>query len=180
MRKQSYCFSYFRFLKSRKAPLTGWQIGWSKDIRNAYYCFRNPGNFSFINHIGLVCTRNFCQASTLGFQDSGMKIFACGIRNLGTFFLGFGIRNLAQGIRAPADDWNPEPILRWQGTKNYLKLHGAKKDVLLQSMQYEGDVLFFVSLRRSWALEFTNWSQLGITHKDNIALQRTGTGWKKD
>ena len=118
-------------LKSRKAPLTGWQVGWSKDIRNPYYSFRNPGNFSFTNHIGLVCMHNFCQASTLGFQDSGMEIFACGIRNLGIFFLGFGIRNSAQGIRAPANDWNPEPIFRWHGTKNYLKLHGAKKDVLL-------------------------------------------------
>ena len=33
-----------------------------------------------------------------------------GIREF--IFLGFEIRNSAQGIRAPANDWNPEPILR--------------------------------------------------------------------
>ena len=138
-------------LKSRKAPLTGWQVGWSKDIRNPYYSFRNPGNFSFTNHIGLVCMHNFCQASTL--WDSRIREWKFLLVESGIwefFFLGFGIRNSAQGIRAPANDWNPEPILRWQGTKNYLKLHGAKKDVLLLK----------------WCALFCQFtSRLGITHK---------------
>ena len=32
------------------------------------------------------------------------EIFACGIRGI----LGFGIRNTAQGIRNPTNEWNPE------------------------------------------------------------------------
>ena len=48
------------------------------------------------------------------------EMFACGIRNLGKFcswnikksaILGFGMRNTAQGIRNPTNDWNPESKL---------------------------------------------------------------------
>ena len=49
-----------------------------------------------------------------GNLDSGvLEIFACEIRNPQKFavesgVLGFGIRNRAQGIRNPTNEWNPE------------------------------------------------------------------------
>ena len=150
-------------LKSRKAPLTGWQVGWSKDIRNPYYSFRNPGNFSFTNHIGLVCMHNFCQASTL--WDSRIRewnfwLVESGIWEFFSWALESGIQLKESGLLLTIGIRNPfyvdkVPRITW----SYM---GRRK-----TFCYWSDVLFFVSLRR------------GLGSRTNIALQRTGTGWNK-
>ena len=64
------------------------------------------------------CTKQ--TVAMLAYQaNSGIGIFfACGIENRG-----FGIRTIAQGIRNPTIDWNPESSWTLSSCRNFLLFH---------------------------------------------------------